>query len=417
MIKTSEVTLVFQGYVHADSLGSGATDGLDLLYNIKKSRESYPDAAIVVSTWDSIEFPEAYNTAKKLGIDALVLSPDPGGLPNIKFGFDSPNNVNRQIMSTKSGLDAVTTPYAIKLRTDSFLTSANLIPTLTEYTQRVEQLYQTNPATALRDYSPIVVPSYFSIDPMVYEHMAYHISDWMQFAKTEVLQQYWSVELMRYEDATYFENHSHLLNNDYRSSTSIQASNQASNNPRLSIALSSRYTLQDNQNTTAVANTSDANGFTDNTFRTRLAVEQYIATNHAKKLGFAVPESYNHLTDDIIADFKRYVARHIIIASNEQTGFELPKYNWVNDDAFMALNCLQHADWYQLFVSEQPISTPDTQLLQQAQSRMQQKASLALTQKDDDNADNGNSAVNISSSANAGLNNGNDSIVSRYPVR
>ncbi|WP_296405291.1 WavE lipopolysaccharide synthesis family protein [Psychrobacter sp.] len=359
MIKTSQVTLVFQGYVHTDSLGSGVNDGLDLLYNIAKSRESYPDASIIVSTWDNTNFPDNYNTAEKLGIDALILSPDPGGLPNIKFGYDTPNNVNRQIVTTKAGLDAVTTEYAIKLRTDSFLTSAELLNTLTDYTDSVVQsraqsnIQDTEKNTEIAskktteaDYSPIVVSSYFSIDPMVYEHMAYHISDWMQFAKTDILQKYWSLDLMPIEDATYYERHSH-----------------------------DKDTNQDGYQEGFKYN-NQSNEYTDDTFRTRLAVEQYITTTYAKSLGFTVPNTYNEMNDQIIDDFKRYVAEHIIIADNEQIGFELPKYSWVNADDFMALNCLSHADWYQLFILHHNIDNPNVALLSQAQSRTQQKNSL-----------------------------------------
>ncbi len=127
MIKSKKITIVFQGQIDPSQLGSGATDGTDFLYNLAQTKKALPNAKVILSTWNSFEFPSYYNTAAKLGVDRLILNPDPGGLPNIKFGYDTPNNVNRQIASTAAGMALVNTKYALKLRADSFLTSDNLL--------------------------------------------------------------------------------------------------------------------------------------------------------------------------------------------------------------------------------------------------------------------------------------------------
>lgn len=59
-------------------------------------------------------------------------------------------------------------------------------------------------------------------------------------------------------------------------------------------------------------------------------------------------------------------------------GLNLPKYAWTADDEFMSINCINHADWYQLFCaywhSEQLDIHPDQQQLAAAQYRKQLKS-------------------------------------------
>lgn len=326
MVDSKQVTVVFQGSLKIDLLGSGQDNGSDFLYNVARTRAAYPQASIILSTWDNLPLPAHLDTAEKLGIDKLILSPDPGGLPNIKFGHDDPNNVNRQIVSSQAGLRAVITPYAIKLRTDSFLLSDNLLHVYDSYQQQLDEANNTH----LREknhYAPIIVPHLFTIDPEVYEHMAYHVSDWAQFGQTADLQEYWSVDLMSREDACYFERHSHDADASYG---------------------------------------NDA-------FRTRLAVEQHIATHYAKARGYTTPEQYNQITDDILQGHRDFLAKHIIVLDTSDFGLALPKYAWAWQDWFMQLNCLNHDDWYQLFSDYWQLSERDAGRLANAEARRQQK--------------------------------------------
>lgn len=350
MIKSKKITVVFQGYINPDNLGSGATDGSDFLYNLAQTKAALPEAKIVLSTWSSFEFPSDYNTAEKLGVDKLILNSDPGGLPNIKFGYDTPNNANRQIASTSAGMALVETKYALKLRTDSFLTSANLLKVYDSYLNAVrrgapqldsstllskkkykKQQSQKNKLTGKRNkgYSPIAVVSFFTIDPGVYEHMAYHVSDWVQFGRRKVLQDYWSIKSMSKKNATYFESHNH---------------------------------------------NSDAKFF-DNQFRTRLAVEQHIAVEYARARGYTVPSHYNEINETILRDHNRFLAEHFVVLDMDQFGLNFPKYSWVQNDDFMALNCVNHEDWYALFSDHWRIESPNQALLAAAEQRQIAKRS------------------------------------------
>ena len=75
-------------------------------------RDHLPGARIILSTWDKQDL-------SNLEYDELVISDDPGQNSD---GF-CPKNYYRQITSTKAGLAQVTTPYAVKLRSDNFLIS------------------------------------------------------------------------------------------------------------------------------------------------------------------------------------------------------------------------------------------------------------------------------------------------------
>lgn len=79
-------------------------------------RKYLPGATIILSTWQGQDI-------SNLEYDQLVLSEDPG---QNNDGY-CPFNYYRQILSTKAGLDCVTTPYAIKLRSDNYLTGSQFV--------------------------------------------------------------------------------------------------------------------------------------------------------------------------------------------------------------------------------------------------------------------------------------------------
>ena len=79
-------------------------------------RKHLPGATIILSTWHGQDISE-------LEYDKLVFSDDPG---QNNDGY-CPVNYYRQIMSTKAGLDCVITPYAVKLRSDNYLTGNEFV--------------------------------------------------------------------------------------------------------------------------------------------------------------------------------------------------------------------------------------------------------------------------------------------------
>lgn len=306
---SSLITVLFQGNV--TSYQGSQIDSF--IQNVNRTRFVLPQAEFILSTWDGITLP------RFLDIDRIVYSKDPGGLPGIKLDDNKANNINRQIVTTANGLTAVKTPYVLKLRTDCFLDHAGFIEIYEKFVKMINK----------RQYSPIVACSFFTIDPKVYEHMPFHISDWVQFGRTETIQKYWDVPLMTLEDATYYERNNHRK----------------------------------------------FSGYFDKKFRTRLAVEQHVATHYASKLGYQVPKFHNDTSSGVMEDHYRFLAEQLIVLDPWQLGLDFPKYYWAYNSRFAAMNCIMYADWYANFAKNWSLAADkvDTGLLELAVARSKSK--------------------------------------------
>jgi hypothetical protein len=276
-MKTSDITLVFQGafkpYV--------TRDRDDVMRNIRLTRKVLPGARIILSTWAGAEIPPG------LAVDAVVQSEDPGGLPPLKLDDKKPNNINRQLVTTQAGLAAVETPYAAKLRTDCFLEHAGFIDHYLEQRQLD------------RGRERLAACSFFTLDPTLFERLAYHISDWFQFGPTALLREYWSAEPMSVKDARQYENQQHVSG-------------------------SSLFECK---------------------FRARYAVEQHICMQFARARGYTCPRYINDVSDDVLADYRKFLAREVLLLDPWQIGLRFEKYGWVANSPFQRLNNLMHLDW------------------------------------------------------------------------
>lgn len=109
-ISDKELSIIIQG---APYQGKNSTDDV-----IKSARDFFPNAEIILSTWLGVEIS---NKSKAL-LDRVILSQDPGDGTH----EGKPLNINRQLVSTLSGLKAATRKYAIKTRTDIKFTSSHI---------------------------------------------------------------------------------------------------------------------------------------------------------------------------------------------------------------------------------------------------------------------------------------------------
>lgn len=117
-----DVSVVVQGPVQNTSDRVHHEDGITQRC-LKSIRVHLPGANIILSTW-------AGQDLTNLDYDRLIISEDPG---QNQDGF-CPTNYHRQIISTKAGLDVVNTPYAIKLRSDNFLTGNRFVSIQQKFT-------------------------------------------------------------------------------------------------------------------------------------------------------------------------------------------------------------------------------------------------------------------------------------------
>jgi len=279
-ITDSDITVVFQGPVLR-----GATSTAEL---IRQTRRALPRSRCVLSTWTGSDLSD-------LPVDRVVLSDDPGGLPGIKCrdGATESNNINRQLLSTQRGLRDVETRYAVKIRTDCALEHGDFLTSF-------EDIHRGSAEARL------LASSLFTIDPMMFEQMPYHVSDWFQFGETSALRTYWSAPFMSEPDATFYEQHPHAGHST----------------------------------------------FMDRRFRTRLAVEQYLAVHYAQRLGFPVPAFHNDISGNVLDGHRRFLARHCIILDPWDIGLRFSKYEWAYRSSFQRLNCLLSMDWYRLYLEE-----------------------------------------------------------------
>lgn len=146
-------------------------------------RKHLPGARIILSTWPGQDL-------TNLDYDDLVISEDPG--PNVRYyklGTGKPRrfNNNRQIVSTREGLRRVNTPYAVKLRSDNFLTDNSFVALQQSFPERcLERKY-------LRER--VVVSNIFTRRYAKGFPVAFHLSDFFYFGRTEDLLTLWDLEL------------------------------------------------------------------------------------------------------------------------------------------------------------------------------------------------------------------------------
>lgn len=280
---------------------------------IRRTQRVLPHSRYVVSTWNTSD-------VSALEVDRILMSGDPGGLPGIKRrdGADALNNVNRQIVSTRQGLREADTRYAIKIRTDCSLDDASFVRVYERFLEASGQ-------------PRIVASSLFTIDPSMFEQLPYHVSDWFQFGETAALQTYWSGPFMSEQDALFYEAHPHAPHST----------------------------------------------FMDRRFRSRLAVEQFMAVHYAARCGYPIPSFHNDLRPEVVEGYRRCLAEQFLILDPWDLGLRFSKYDWAYRSSFQRLNCLLFMDWYQLYVERggRPIAVPQPNLVQ-ARRRQKQVARL-----------------------------------------
>lgn len=135
-------------------------------------RRNFPESVIILSTWEG-------QTVSDLTYDELILSEDPGFICYSDGEGGSPNNVNRQIVSTLAGLKHVQTRYAFKIRTDFCITGDNFLKFWNEF-KNSDEAYRIF-------YSKILACTYFSRNPSSGAHFPFHPSDLAFFGETEDL--------------------------------------------------------------------------------------------------------------------------------------------------------------------------------------------------------------------------------------
>lgn len=127
----SDITVVVQGPVHNYQ---GRSQEFGITHQCLNSiRRHLPGAQIILSSWEGQDF-------SGLDADIVLFNRDPG--TNIT-GYDSQGNpikgnFNRQIVSSSEGLKRASTRYAVKIRSDNYLTGSGFVNAPSNYSKRCE---------------------------------------------------------------------------------------------------------------------------------------------------------------------------------------------------------------------------------------------------------------------------------------
>lgn len=197
MLDSKEITVVMQGPVVHE--GNDAFPFPLTLTALRKIRALLPDAQIILSTW------EGENISYIDSANEVVLNPDPGA-QGVAPGM-TPNNVNRQIVSTCGGLKKATRRHTLKIRSDIVLQSLDFI-------SHFENGLQQPKSDFTIFNSRIVANNFSSRNPLIRSPAAYayHPSDHVHFGFTEDLLKLWNIPLHRREEAAWFNHHHRPIN-------------------------------------------------------------------------------------------------------------------------------------------------------------------------------------------------------------
>lgn len=172
MIENRDISVVVQGPVENNYQGRMHHEEGITQRCLSSIRAVLPDAKLILSTWPGQQLDD-------LDCDQLVISEDPG--PN--RDAVCPANYNRQILSTRAGLDVVDSRYAIKLRSDNVLTHDGF-----------KQLAQRYPESAASDRvftSKVVINANLSRMYSRGREVAFSPSDFFYFGLTEDIKRIW----------------------------------------------------------------------------------------------------------------------------------------------------------------------------------------------------------------------------------
>ncbi len=187
-MKLSDISIIVQGpYEKRPSeLTAGGEHTADCIAAI---RSRFKESKIIFSTWKNP--PQA--TAALC--DQIILNDDPGSLLPNSHGKNFLANFNRQLVTTRTGLAAAITPYALKIRSDSWLTGSgfcDLFDRMESEPKSSKSLFQC----------PLLVCALGCVDPVVWPSV-YHLTDLFHFGKTADMRDLWSLPFCPVEFANW----------------------------------------------------------------------------------------------------------------------------------------------------------------------------------------------------------------------
>lgn len=180
MIDSADISVLLQG-PYCEGITPQVIDSV---------RQFLPNAQIILSTWKNKKIsPELVGK-----IDRLIQTPDPG--PGYISTSGHVNNINRQILSTKVGLDSCTRKYLLKSRSDLEMVSTSFLGQ-----------YDIHKKTADLFRQKLLVLDFYTRNPRVLP-IPFHLSDWVLFGLAQDVKEFYeAIPFQTKEDDEWFIHH------------------------------------------------------------------------------------------------------------------------------------------------------------------------------------------------------------------
>ncbi|MBN8133424.1 WavE lipopolysaccharide synthesis family protein [Vibrio vulnificus] len=256
-MESKEITFIVQGPVTtSDSL-------IKVLESIKLN---YKDSKVVLSTWDNVEISDEISCL----CDNVIQSPDPGC--NVPIGYP-PINVNRQLVSSRVGLETVKTKYTIKTRTDIVFTNDNLLHL---------SFFNESPIPGYKlGESRVIISNLNSRDHSSGLKVAFWLSDFIFFGLANDVYEMFNINNMDESVSGYFKNDIHPV-----------------------------Y-------------------FLDKSHVSQYTPETYIAYSNFKKINKTniLHDTY-YYDHELFCEYEKYLIGNFVVYNSEQLGIESLKYRF-----------------------------------------------------------------------------------------
>ena len=203
--------------------------------------------------------------------------------------------MNRQITSTRAGLAAVRTRYAVKMRTDTLLTGSGFT--------RVAAPFEHRRAAFSVFAERLVVLRFYTVNPWVFEAIPFHLGDCFQYGRTEDLRRLWDVDLMSEKDATHFQKHPH----------------------RRGVTKDITY------------------------FNPRYAVEQHVFLQCIRKSHAVECDSIDDDRPKLRHSGEDFLIDNVVLVELDQASVAIPKHLRLMSCLKESYNCYSHLDWLVLY--------------------------------------------------------------------
>jgi WavE lipopolysaccharide synthesis. len=285
-VSDREISVIVQGPVVGSPAGPQA--GHITRECLASVRRHWPGAELVLSTWRGSDLSD-------LGFDVLVESEDPGSLPyDVAQGV--PNNVNRQLVTTKAGLAASSRRYVLKIRSDMQMQHDGLLRYFDAFPARSDWSFVGK---------KVIGSTTFARIPGLIWHLPYHPGDLFFFGEREDMRRIWDIPLASERDV----------------SMGV---------PKLPHGVNIHGMLN----------------------MVRCAPEQYIWLSFLRKYVDVLPASHWDRTAESIAGTEKSFASNLILVSPEQAGLVSLKFQRPASIVEWAVkygSCYTHTIWKQLY--------------------------------------------------------------------